>query len=417
MRRTTIVIVCFFCVGIIVPFTLAPSRADASGLREELSVPFTTGTDGKSTANRYDGQLNVTVAGTGQAAGTQRSDAFYIYTDEAGNATQPYHLANGYNFGLWVNGNPPDTYMSAIPVYRADHTYTFSLQVAPGNVVFGIGDYDTRDNTGSLRLTITGEDIPALYTITGKVVDTNKRPVPNVTIEADTHQTAVSATDGSFQLSLPAGERTLSAKKERYTFKPNSYDFALKKDAALVFRATSGKCTPEADPADKAASFRYPLSSSATPYDRFKDIYQQGNWAGSYHSGVDYHVGPNAPVYAVANGSIVERTPGLGGYGTYIVIRHTLPKDKGGTKVYSVYAHMANSNPAPPRGCPVVKGQLLGYEGKTGEGSNLYFLHFELRKQSGFVRWNTPPYSTQGGGAYHNIENFYDPDQFIANSQ
>ena len=132
-----------------------PRAARAAG--ETLTVPFSLGTTGVTTSQTYSGPVTITVSGFGQAASTQNSDAFYIFTDDWGQPVPPFHVADYYNFGLWINGGPVDNWVSPIPPYRADHTYSFAIH-APGNrltFAFGVGDAFTFDNAGAFTVAIT----------------------------------------------------------------------------------------------------------------------------------------------------------------------------------------------------------------------------------------------------------------------
>src|SRR6266446_2250118 len=165
-----------------------------------------------------------------------------------------------------------------------------------------------------------------------------------------------------------------------------------------------------------ASAFRFPLADGFGRYFTFKELYPSYfrvvAWRGTYHPGVDYYSTLNAPVYAVANGMVVRRQVDNTGYGSYVVIQHVLPD---GEMVYSLYAHLSNFRPAPEVGCPVTKGQVIGYEGASGEGSGgIVHVHFELRLPSGVDPWNTFLYPVGGTDPLHNINNFLDPDTFIA---
>lgn len=74
----------------------APVHAAAApaGVGETLTIPFASGTTGVRTSNSYTGPVTLTVSGTGQAAGCQYSDAFYIY---AGCSGTPYNPPQHYN--------------------------------------------------------------------------------------------------------------------------------------------------------------------------------------------------------------------------------------------------------------------------------------------------------------------------------
>jgi hypothetical protein len=130
---------------------------------ETVTVPFSLGETGVTTSNSYSGSISVTASGTGQAAGTQRSDAFYIFTDSAGNPVTPFRLPDG-GFTLWINDGPAENYVNPIPAYRADHNYSFSI-FAPGGRIkfsFGVGDLATGDNSGAYTVTISGGGQPSV---------------------------------------------------------------------------------------------------------------------------------------------------------------------------------------------------------------------------------------------------------------
>ena len=81
--------------------------------------------------------------------------------------------------------------------------------------------------------------------------------------------------------------------------------------------------------------------------------------------------GPGAYVMASAAGTvIVARSGGYnGGYGSYVVIKHS-----NGTQ--TLYGHLKGV--AVSVGQSVAQGQLIGYEGNTGRSSGTH-LHFEIR--------------------------------------
>jgi N-acetylneuraminic acid mutarotase len=118
---------------------------------ETVTVPFVNGTAGVMTTHAYTGTVAVTVAGVGQASGTQLSDAFYLFTDAAGQPITPWHPAAGT---LWVNGAPADEALPAVPPYAASHVYTFTLAAPGGPLNFAIGDPHPEDNSGSLTITL-----------------------------------------------------------------------------------------------------------------------------------------------------------------------------------------------------------------------------------------------------------------------
>lgn len=177
-------------------------------------------------------------------------------------------------------------------------------------------------------------------------------------------------------------------------------------------------CDPASGGPELASAFRFPLDAGFTRYFTFKEPYPSDfrvvAWRGTYHPGVDSHLSLNAKAYSVANGVVFRKKADGTGYGNYVVIEHVLTRQWGGGRVYSVYAHLRDYEPAPAVGCPVQAGQLIGYEGASGEGAGgVVHLHFELRKPSGVDPWNTYPYPVGGTDPAHNIDNFLDPDIFI----
>jgi hypothetical protein len=137
------------------PVTAMADQPEGFLNRERLTVPFTAGEAGVPTVNSYSGWVMVTVWGTGQAAGTQWSDAFYIFTDYDGNPVEPWHMAG---FILWINGGPVDDYVRWIPPYNPLHFYTFLIKVPEGPINFGVGDLGLGDNTGEYQLFV--QDVP-----------------------------------------------------------------------------------------------------------------------------------------------------------------------------------------------------------------------------------------------------------------
>jgi hypothetical protein len=148
--------------------------------------------------------------------------------------------------------------------------------------------------------------------------------------------------------------------------------------------------------------FRFPLDTPFTRYYRFASPHA----CGPYHNGVDYHVGYQAAVHAVASGMVFTIGNDSAGYGHYIVLQHELPET--GEVVYSLYAHL-DSAPIPSAGQSVEKGQVIGYEGESGMGSNgIVHLHFELRR-----RW-LPTQDKCGNFTLERLGDwFYNPDLFI----
>lgn len=91
---------------------------------------------------------------------------------------------------------------------------------------------------------------------------------------------------------------------------------------------------------------------------------------GRTHTGVDIPGSYGQPIYAAADGAVVQINSGYGGgYGNYIVIYH-------GGGISTLYAH--NSRNAVSVGQKVKAGQIIGYVGSTGNSTGSH-LHFEVR--------------------------------------
>ena len=100
-------------------------------------------------------------------------------------------------------------------------------------------------------------------------------------------------------------------------------------------------------------------------------------WSKGYHTGVDFAVPNNTKVYAVADGKIVNANWGKS-YGTQIVQEVKISSKAS----WVIYAHLNKS--LVKAGDSVLKGQLIGESGNTGNSSGPH-LHFEMRDN---IRWS-----------------------------
>ena len=126
------------------------------------------------------------------------------------------------------------------------------------------------------------------------------------------------------------------------------------------------------------------------------------NYKAGVHNGIDL-VGPGytlAYITAHSSGTVVAYRNNCnsfekGSYGNYVKIKH----DDG---YYTLYAHMAYDTVRVKTGDRVIKGQILGYMGNTGESYGGH-LHWEVRNQSD-VRIDPTPYLDK------NLPEVYDKD-------
>ncbi len=100
-----------------------------------------------------------------------------------------------------------------------------------------------------------------------------------------------------------------------------------------------------------------------------------GEWRDGYvHKGTDFSGIPggseNSPIFAIADGTVVQAGWGSGGQGNYVVIAHA-----GG--YYSTYMHMYSGSIRVNAGDTVVAGQQIGGMGNTGWSFGTH-LHIEF---------------------------------------
>jgi murein DD-endopeptidase MepM/ murein hydrolase activator NlpD len=154
--------------------------------------------------------------------------------------------------------------------------------------------------------------------------------------------------------------------------------------------------------AQAGLAFRYPLATIDTPYLKFGQPYGSGKYQGLPHPGVDFLGSDGAPVYAVADGVVVVDKDNPGGYGHYIMIRHTLV---GGRYVWTLYAHLNMQNVGQLLGSTVLQGMVIGHQGATGNAGRPH-LHFEVKRSGELNLYKVLSYET-----LH--EYWYDPYTFL----
>ena len=117
--------------------------------------------------------------------------------------------------------------------------------------------------------------------------------------------------------------------------------------------------------------FRYPVN-----YVAITQEFKQGK-----HHGIDLgwsskHGGPEQPIYAAEDGTVIIVKDGDKSnvsWGNYVKIDH-------GNKIYTLYAHL-REGAVVKKGQKVKKGELIGYMGDTGHSFGNH-LHFEIYEGS-----------------------------------
>ncbi len=121
-----------------------------------------------------------------------------------------------------------------------------------------------------------------------------------------------------------------------------------------------------------SGQFGWPLSGpitqgfGCTPYPF--EPYSASCASHHFHSGLDIAAGCGTPIHAADSG-VVNTYRTWGGYGNYVIMVH-------GNGWSTVYGHMASF--AVNNGQGVARGQVIGYEGSTGNSTGCH-VHFEVR--------------------------------------
>lgn len=109
----------------------------------------------------------------------------------------------------------------------------------------------------------------------------------------------------------------------------------------------------------------------------------------SFHNGVDLAAPAGAPVFAAADGVVIGMDTGEAAYGNWITIKHTVEAKGGARSIVTLYAHLRSFKTS--LGKTVSKGDLIGYEGNTGNTTRLlygpergYHLHFTVFDAEGY---------------------------------
>jgi murein DD-endopeptidase MepM/ murein hydrolase activator NlpD len=109
----------------------------------------------------------------------------------------------------------------------------------------------------------------------------------------------------------------------------------------------------------------------------------------SFHNGIDIAAPPGKPIYAAADGVIQDTGTGDGAYGNWVSIKHPPLAKYGGKALISLYGHMSSF--VAKKGNSVKQGDLIGFEGNTGNTTRLlygphrgYHLHFTVFDAEGY---------------------------------
>lgn len=109
----------------------------------------------------------------------------------------------------------------------------------------------------------------------------------------------------------------------------------------------------------------------------------------NFHNGVDIAAPAGAPIYAAADGTVSACDTGDASYGNWCTVKHNLKTTTGSVCIITLYGHMRTFKVKP--GQAVGQGDVIGYEGNTGNTTRLlygpdrgYHLHFTVFDCDGF---------------------------------
>lgn len=107
------------------------------------------------------------------------------------------------------------------------------------------------------------------------------------------------------------------------------------------------------------------------------------------HNGIDIAAPAGEPIYSAQDGQVVECDTGQASYGNWCAIKHRLQTKNGTRDIITLYGHMRSF--VLKKGQNVKVGDLVGYEGNTGNTTRLlygphrgYHLHFTVFDAEGF---------------------------------
>jgi murein DD-endopeptidase MepM/ murein hydrolase activator NlpD len=224
------------------------------------------------------------------------------------------------------------------------------------------------DRSGPARTVTVATDASLRAEAAERADRAHRSPLPTATADA----ARPSAADATRSTQAPGSAEATAATKA-----PVSAEAAPSRGSTAA--SASPSTAPTARPTTSAPAAK-PTTSSAPatvapasadwvhpmPGASVTSCYGQ-RW-GTLHAGIDLAMPANTPIRAAAAGTVVEAGWVYSGYGISVVIDH-------GDGWLTHYAHMNST--AVGVGTKVASGDVIGYEGSTGDSTGPH-LHFEV---------------------------------------
>lgn len=252
-----------------------------------------------------------------------------------------------------------------------------------------IAQYEAGDTT-YLDFLLSSEsltDFISNYYIVGEIIDMDETlltEMENTRIEIEQTKQQLEQDKASLQEQKNTLE-TKSAEREAHRNKLKQQK-ANSQAEVEQFENEMKSIQAQIDEAVKAANsyvgsfsgtLSWPLSSSSYGYNLITSGFgkrgQPVAGASTNHKALDIGVGYK-PLYAAADGYVVIAASGYGGYGNFIMIKHS-------NSLYTCYGHLSKFNVS--AGQTVTRGQQIGVTGNTGVSSGPH-LHFEVRTSASY---------------------------------
>ncbi len=122
-----------------------------------------------------------------------------------------------------------------------------------------------------------------------------------------------------------------------------------------------------------SGAVRWPFPAAVPISSGFGERVAPCRWCSSYHQGLDFNPGAGTPIFAIADGIVIQ-SEFSGGFGQHAIIEHVI----NGQRVTSTYAHMTGGSSPLVVGEEVLVGDFVGTVGSTGTSTGAH-LHFEIR--------------------------------------